>query len=66
MQGVELAAGDRMIIVTTEGQRREFPDAERFLTEEEFNNLVLMDSQDRLVAVFAQDKWISVELIDGT
>lgn len=54
-----------MIIVTTEGQRREFPHAERFLTEEEFNNLVLMDSEDQLVAVFAQDKWISVELIDG-
>ncbi|MCV7009486.1 hypothetical protein [Mycobacterium gordonae] len=55
-----------MIIVTTEGQRREFPTAQRFLTEEEFNNLVLMDSDDHLVAVFAQDKWISVELVDGS
>ncbi len=48
-------------VTTTGGHRREFPTAARFLTEDVFNNLCLHDSKDNLLAVFAQDQWISVE-----
>ena len=54
-----------MIVVTTVDGQREFPSATRFLTEEVFNNLCLHDGQDDLVAVFAQDGWVSVEKADG-
>jgi hypothetical protein len=53
-----------MIIVTTEGQRREFPEATRLVTEEVFNNLCLHNAQDDLLVVFAQDRWISAEVVD--
>lgn len=53
-----------MIVTTTDG-RMEFPTATRFLTEELFNNLVLQNAKEELVAVFAQDKWISVEVDDA-
>lgn len=43
------------------GTRRDYPEAARFLTEDVFNNLCLHDENDALLAVFAQDQWISAE-----
>lgn len=54
-----------MIVVVTEGQRREFPEGARILTEDVFNNLCIHGPNDELLAVFAQDRWTSVEVIDG-
>ncbi|MGV7681587.1 hypothetical protein [Mycobacterium kansasii] len=54
-----------MIVVAMEGQRREFPEGARFLTEDVFNNLCIHGKDDALLAVFAQDRWISVEVVDG-
>ncbi len=51
-----------IVVVLESGQRREFPTAVRFLTEDVFNNLCLHDDRDRLLAVFAQDQWLSVEV----
>lgn len=51
-----------MIRVTLDGgTQRDYPTAVRFLTEDVFNNLCLHDSKDILIAVFAQDHWISAE-----
>lgn len=45
----------------------DYPTAARFLTEETFNNLCLHDEHDNLIAVYAQDQWISVEVTgDGS
>lgn len=55
-----------MIAVTDAGgQRRVFSTAARFLTEDVFNNLCLHDGDDKLIAVYAQDQWVSVEVGDG-
>ncbi len=54
-----------MIIVhLCSGEHREYKTAARFLTEDVFNNLCLHDDKDELIAVFAPDHWVSVE-IDG-
>ncbi len=55
-----------MIIVTlVGGGRREYAGAARFLTEDVFNNLCLHNAKDELIAVFAQDQWLSVEVSSG-
>lgn len=56
-----------MIRVTvTGGTVREFPAVGRFSTEDVFNNLCIHDERGTLLAVFAQDQWISVEVGNGT
>lgn len=52
-------------VTTTTSDRVEYPTAARFLTEDVFNNLCLHDDKDNLLAVYAQDQWISVEVNDG-
>jgi hypothetical protein len=54
-----------MIIVKVDGGKREHPNATRFYTEDVFNNLCLEDDKERLLAVYAHDKWNSVEVCDG-
>lgn len=64
--GVEPSECDGMIVVTLDaGNTVEFPMAERFLTEDVFNNLCIHGPDDELLAVYAQDKWIGVEVRDG-
>lgn len=55
-----------MITVKLVGdQRIEYPTAARFLTEDVFNNLCLHDAKDNLIAVYAQDQWVSAEMSDN-
>lgn len=54
-----------MIIVTTvDGGKSQYTTATRFLTEEMFNNLCIHGDGDVLLAVFAQDQWRKIEVID--
>jgi hypothetical protein len=57
-----------MIRVHTADEPLEFPDAIRFSTEEQFNNLCIWtgDKGQALLAVFADGKWVWVEaVVDG-
>lgn len=42
------------------GDEWEYPDAARFATEDVSNNLMLMDSEDTLIGVWAEDQWAYV------
>lgn len=52
-----------MIRVHTAGTVHDFPAANRFSTEEEYNNLCIWSGSD-LLAVVADGKWVMVEFAD--
>lgn len=52
-----------MIRVHTAGKVFDYPDGNRFSTEEEFNNLCVWNV-DKLLAVFADGKWTGVEFVE--
>ncbi len=51
-----------MITVHTDTGSMEFPTAQGFSTENEFNNLCIWEdrNKERLLGVFADGKWVSV------
>ena len=49
-----------MIRVHTAKEVHEFPTGTRFTTEEDFNNLCIWD-RTRLLCVFADGMWVSVQ-----
>lgn len=53
-----------MIVVVSDGEPIEFPDATRFSTEEQFNNLCIWmgDKGERLVTIFADGQWEQVRV----
>lgn len=52
-----------MIRVHTPGAVHDFPAANRFSTEEEYNNLCVWSGTD-LLGVFADGAWILAEFVD--
>ena len=52
-----------MIVVHTSTGVHEYPDATRFSTEDQYNNLCIWAGprDDDLLAVFADGKWVGVE-----
>lgn len=57
-------AGDRVIVVHTEGTEHEFDEASRVCTDEH-NNLEVRDRQDRLTTIFNRSEWRAVEIDYG-
>ena len=55
--------GGAMIKVHTPKTVHEFPDGIRYLTEEDYNNLCVLDRRDIPIATFADGMWVMVELL---
>jgi hypothetical protein len=53
-----------VIRVHTPKSVRDFPNGVRYLTEDEFNNVCVLDDRKVPIATFADGMWISVELVD--